>query len=62
MIFMSDIGGSDPDDIQSMIHLMVELDRVDMEGIISQHAWVPYGKGAINLIIAVWYFFEHTMK
>lgn len=57
MIVMSDIGGSDPDDIQSMIHLMVELDRVDMEGIISQHAWVPYGKGAINLIIAVWYFF-----
>lgn len=54
---MSDIGGSDPDDIQSMIHLMVEFDRVDMEGIISQHAWVPYGTGAINLIIAVWYFF-----
>lgn len=50
MIVMSDIGGSDPDDIQSMIHLMVELDRVDLEGIISQHAWVPYGTGAKNLI------------
>ena len=47
---MSDIGGSDPDDAESMIHLMVSLDQVNLEGIISQHAWVPYGVGAVNLI------------
>ena len=50
LIVMSDIGGSDPDDTESMIHLMVSLDQVNLEGIISQHAWVPYGVGAVNLI------------
>ena len=32
MIVMSDIGGSDPDDTQSMVHLLVSLDRVELEG------------------------------
>lgn len=50
MIVMSDIGGSDPDDTQSMVHLLVSLDRVELEGIVSQHAWVPYGNGAVTLI------------
>lgn len=50
MIAMSDIGGSDPDDTQSLVHLLVSLDRVELEGFISQHAWVPYGKGALSLI------------
>ena len=50
MIVMSDIGGSDPDDTQSMVHLLVSLDRVELEGFISQHAWVPYGNGAVTLI------------
>ena len=38
MIVTTDIGGSDPDDIQSLVHLMVMLNDVDLEGIISQHA------------------------
>lgn len=50
MIAMSDIGGSDPDDTQSLVHLLVSLDQVELEGFISQHAWVPYGKGAMSLI------------
>lgn len=50
MIVMSDIGGSDPDDTQSMVHLLVSLDRMELEGFISQHAWVPYGNGAVTLI------------
>lgn len=50
MIVMSDIGGSDPDDTQSLVHLFVSLDQVELEGFISQHAWVPYGHGAIQLI------------
>lgn len=50
MIITTDIGGSDPDDKQSLVHLMVMLDKVDLEGIISQHAWVPYGTGADRVI------------
>lgn len=53
LIVTTDIGGSDPDDIQSLIHLFVELDQVDLEGIISQHAWVPYGTGADSLIFSI---------
>ena len=50
MIVMTDIGGSDPDDTQSLVHLLVSLDEVELAGIISQHAWVPYGSGAVDLI------------
>lgn len=50
MIAMSDIGGSDPDDTQSLVHLLVSLDDVELEGFVSQHAWVPYGTGALSLI------------
>ena len=50
VIVMSDIGGSDPDDTQSLVHLLVTLDQIELEGFISQHAWVPYGQGAIRLI------------
>ena len=50
MIVMSDIGGSDPDDTESLVHLLVSLDQVKLEGFISQHAWVPYGEGAIKHI------------
>ena len=50
MIVTTDIGGSDPDDIQSLVHLMVMLNDVDLVGIISQHAWVPYGTGAVAVI------------
>lgn len=53
MIVMSDIGGSDPDDTQSLVHLLVSLDQVELIGIISQHAWVPYGSDAVDLINSV---------
>ena len=45
VIVTSDIGGSDPDDQQSFVHLLTMLDRVDLEGFIYQHAWVSYNKG-----------------
>lgn len=45
MIVLSDIGGSDPDDQQSLIHLMTMLNDVDLEGFIYQHAWVNFNKG-----------------
>lgn len=40
LIVTTDLGGSDPDDIQSMIHLLVCSDCIDIEGLISSQAWV----------------------
>ncbi|MGA1016306.1 MAG: nucleoside hydrolase-like domain-containing protein, partial [Limisphaerales bacterium] len=37
----TDIGGTDPDDIQSMVHLLLYADVLDLEGIVSS----PYGPG-----------------
>lgn len=45
VIVTTDIGGSDPDDQQSLVHLLTLLDRVDLEGFIYQHAWVSFNKG-----------------
>lgn len=35
VIVSSDVGGSDPDDFQSMVHLLVYADMLDIEGLIS---------------------------
>ena len=37
----TDIGGTDPDDFQSMVHLLVYADVFDIEGLISS----PFGPG-----------------
>lgn len=39
IIVTTDLGGTDPDDIQSMIHLLLCSDIVDIEGIISSQTW-----------------------
>ncbi|TWT97629.1 hypothetical protein Pla108_17810 [Botrimarina colliarenosi] len=41
LVVSSDIGGTDPDDIQSMVHLLVYADLFDIEGLVSS----PYGPG-----------------
>lgn len=41
VIVSTDIGGTDPDDFQSMVHLLVCADRLDLEGLISS----PFGPG-----------------
>ena len=41
VIISTDIGGTDPDDFQSMVHLLVYADTFDIEGIISS----PHGDG-----------------
>jgi hypothetical protein len=41
VIVSTDIGGTDPDDFQSMVHLLVYADAFDLEGLISS----PYGPG-----------------
>lgn len=41
VIVCTDVGGTDPDDFQSMVHLLVYADSFDIEGLISS----PYGPG-----------------
>jgi hypothetical protein len=41
IIVSTDIGGTDPDDFQSMVHLLVYADCFDIEGLVSS----PYGPG-----------------
>jgi len=41
ILISTDIGGTDPDDFQSMIHLLMYSDVVTIEGLVSS----PYGKG-----------------
>lgn len=45
----TDIGGTDPDDFQSMVHLLVYADRFDIEGLISS----PWGQGRASDILEV---------
>jgi hypothetical protein len=49
VIVSTDIGGTDPDDFQSMVHLLVSADRLDLEGLISS----PYGPGRKEHILQV---------
>lgn len=49
VIVSSDIGGTDPDDFQSMVHFLVYADMFDVEGLISS----PYGPGRKAHILQV---------
>ncbi len=42
VVVSTDIGGTDPDDFQSMAHLLVYADVLDIEGLIAS----PYRRGA----------------
>ena len=44
VIVSSDIGGTDPDDFQSMVHLLLYADVLDIEGLISS----PFGPGRLR--------------
>lgn len=46
VLISSDIGGTDPDDFQSMVHLLLYADVLDLEGIVSS----PYGPGRVQHI------------
>jgi len=54
VIVSTDIGGTDPDDFQSMVHLLVYADRFDIEGLVSS----PYGPGRREHILQVIGFYE----
>jgi hypothetical protein len=49
IIVSTDIGGTDPDDFQSMVHLFAYADRFDIEGLISS----PWGAGRKDHILEV---------
>jgi hypothetical protein len=49
VLVSSDIGGTDPDDFQSMVHFLLYADVFDVEGIISS----PYGPGRREHIVQV---------
>ena len=48
VIVSTDIGGTDPDDFQSMVHFLLYADMFDVEGLISS----PYGPGRREHILA----------
>lgn len=41
VLLSTDIGGTDPDDFQSLVHLLVYADVLEIEGLVSS----PYGPG-----------------
>ena len=49
VLVSTDIGGTDPDDFQSMVHLLVYADLFDLEGLISS----PFGPGRKSDILQV---------
>lgn len=49
IIVSTDIGGTDYDDFQSMVHLFVYADKIELEGIIAS----PYGEGRKSDILKV---------
>lgn len=55
VIVSSDIGGTDPDDFQSMVHLLAYADSFDLEGIVSS----PYGPGRKEHVFGVIDAYEH---
>jgi hypothetical protein len=49
VLVSTDIGGTDPDDFQSMVHLLVYADCFDLEGLVSS----PFGPGRKSDILKV---------
>ena len=49
VLISTDIGGTDPDDQQSMAHLLLYADVFDLEGLVSS----PYGPGRKHHILEV---------
>src|SRR5512133_1276278 len=49
VLVSSDIGGTDPDDFQSMVQLLLYADVIDLEGLVSS----PFGPGRREHILEV---------
>ena len=48
ILISTDIGGTDPDDNQSLAHLLMYSDRFHIEGLVSSPS---YGKGSVHEIL-----------
>lgn len=56
LIVTTDLGGTDPDDTQSMIHLLVCANAIDIEGLVSSQVWMDDpDKTAKILEVINWY-------
>jgi hypothetical protein len=49
VVVSTDLGGSDPDDVQSMVHLLAYADALDIEGLVAS----PWGAGRASHILQV---------
>ena len=49
VLVSTDVGGTDPDDFQSLVHLLLYTDVLDLEGLVSS----PYGPGRMEHILGV---------
>ncbi|MEU6230652.1 DUF1593 domain-containing protein [Streptomyces sp. NPDC047042] len=58
MLISSDIGGTDFDDFQSMVHLLLYAERLDIEGLVSS----PFGPGTKADILRVIDAYEHDHR
>lgn len=58
VIVSTDIGGTDPDDFQSMVHLLLYADTLAIEGLISS----PYGPGRKENILKVIDYYEQDFS
>lgn len=56
LIVTTDLGGTDPDDTQSMIHLLVCSNAIDIEGLVSTQVWMDDpNKTAKIMEVINWY-------
>ena len=55
VVVSTDIGGTDPDDNQSMLHLLMYNDKFDLEGLVST---ASYGPGSAEEILRMIDFYE----
>jgi hypothetical protein len=54
VLVSTDIGGTDPDDFQSLVHLLVYADRFELEGLVSS----PFGPGRKEHLLEVIHRYE----
>ena len=57
ILVSTDIGGTDPDDFQSMIHLLMYADRFQIEGLISS----PFGDGRKQALLDMIKLYEQDL-
>jgi len=58
VVVSTDVGGTDPDDFQSLVHLLVYADCFDLEGLVSS----PYGPGRKQDILDVIEYYEQDYE